>query len=221
MAVIETESDIYRWLRLASGVTAHLVALTFTISVAVVARPGSSLFSWHPFLMSLAFAFFMTEAVLVFSPESSLVRSFCRNIRVRIHWAVQLLSLFCALLGLAIIIYNKHINSKPHFATWHGLIGLITVLFIGLQCLAGTTLLYPKLLKNWTLAKLKTYHATSGLIVYLLGCCSLFLGMCSLWFTASVTGVFWYLSILCPVLTGLIIMNQVSNAYLYRKRSQP
>ncbi|XP_030061478.1 transmembrane reductase CYB561D2 [Microcaecilia unicolor] len=222
MAVsIETETYIYRWLRAASGVAAHLVALTLTVCVTVIARPGSSIFSWHPFLMALAFSFFMTEAVLVFSPESSLVRSFSRKIRVRIHWAVQLLTLFCALLGLAIISYNKHINSKPHFVTWHGLIGLITVLFIGLQCVAGTTLLYPKLLKNWSLAKLKTYHATSGLVGYLLGCCSLFLGMCSLWFTASVTGVSWYLSILCPVLTGLVIMNQVSNGYLYRKRSQP
>ncbi|XP_029455388.1 cytochrome b561 domain-containing protein 2 isoform X2 [Rhinatrema bivittatum] len=217
----ETETRIYGWLRAASGVAAHLVALTFTISVTTVTRPGSSLFSWHPFLMSLAFSFFMTEAVLVFSPESSLVRSFSRKIKVRVHWAVQLLSLFCALLGLAIISYNKHLNSKPHFATWHGLIGLVTVLFASLQCLGGSTLLYPKLMKNWTLAKLKVYHATSGLIGYLLGCCSLFLGMCSLWFTASVTGVFWYLSILCPVLTGLVVMNQVSNAYLYRKRSQP
>lgn len=50
----ETESHIYRALRTASGAAAHLVALGFTIFVAVLARPGSSLFSWHPVLMSLA-----------------------------------------------------------------------------------------------------------------------------------------------------------------------
>ncbi|KAG3270365.1 hypothetical protein H1C71_023166 [Ictidomys tridecemlineatus] len=51
---VETESHIYRALRTASGAAAHLVALGFTIFVAVLARPGSSLFSWHPVLMSLA-----------------------------------------------------------------------------------------------------------------------------------------------------------------------
>ncbi|KAJ7316689.1 hypothetical protein JRQ81_002851 [Phrynocephalus forsythii] len=218
---IETESRIYRSLRAVFGATAHLVALGFTIFVAVLTRPGSSLFSWHPLLMSLAFSFLMTEALLVYSPESSLLQSFSRKARVRFHWALQLLSFICAVLGLAIISSNKYINGKDHFVTWHGQTGLLTVLYAGMQCMGGIALLYPKLIKNWTLSKLKLYHATSGLIGYLLGCASLLLGMCSLWFTAAVTGVSWYLSILCPVLTSLVIMNQVSNAYLYRKRIQP
>ncbi|CAM2117146.1 transmembrane reductase CYB561D2 isoform X1 [Lepidochelys kempii] len=218
---IETESRIYRSLRAVSGITAHLVSLGFTIFVAVLARPGSSLFSWHPFLMSLAFSFLMTEALLVFSPESSLLRSFSRKAKVRFHWALQLLVLLCALLGLAIISYNKYLNGKAHFVTWHGLTGLLTVLYASMQCTGGVVLLYPKLMKNWTLAKLKVYHATSGLVGYLLGCASLMLAMCSLWFTTAVTGLSWYLSVLCPILTSLVIMNQVSNAYLYRKRIQP
>ncbi|XP_003217609.1 transmembrane reductase CYB561D2 [Anolis carolinensis] len=218
---LETESRIYRSLRTIFGATAHLVSLGFTIFVAVLARPGSSLFSWHPLLMSLAFSFLMTEALLVFSPESSLLRSFSRKARARFHWALQLLSLTCAILGLAIISYNKYLNGKDHFVTWHGQTGLLTVFYASMQCMGGVALLYPKLMKNWTLGKLKLYHATSGLIGYLLGCASLMLGMSSLWFTAAVTGVSWYLSILCPILTSLVVMNQVSNAYLYRKRIQP
>ncbi|XP_074986731.1 transmembrane reductase CYB561D2 isoform X2 [Caretta caretta] len=171
--------------------------------------------------MSLAFSFLMTEALLVFSPESSLLRSFSRKAKVRFHWALQLLVLLCALLGLAIISYNKYLNGKAHFVTWHGLTGLLTVLYTSMQCTGGVVLLYPKLMKNWTLAKLKVYHATSGLVGYLLGCASLMLAMCSLWFTTAVTGLSWYLSVLCPILTSLVIMNQVSNAYLYRKRIQP
>uniref|UniRef100_A0A8D2NJ31 ascorbate ferrireductase (transmembrane) n=2 Tax=Zonotrichia albicollis TaxID=44394 RepID=A0A8D2NJ31_ZONAL len=216
----ETESRLYRSLRVASGAAAHLVALGFPAAVAVLARPGSSLFSWHPLLMALAFSFLMTEALLIFSPETSLLRSFSRKVRVRVHWALQLLALLCALLGLAIITYNKHLNGKGHFVTWHGLTGLLAVLYAGGQCAGGVLLLYPKLMKNWTLAKLKLYHATSGLVGYLLGCASLMLGMCSLWFTTTVTGVSWYLAMLCPLVTSLVIMNQVSNAYLYRKRSQ-
>ncbi|XP_009955758.1 PREDICTED: cytochrome b561 domain-containing protein 2, partial [Leptosomus discolor] len=166
------------------------------------------------------FSFLMTEALLIFSPETSLLRSFSRKVKVRVHWALQLLALLCALLGLGIITYNKHLNGKAHFVTWHGLMGLLTVLYAGGQCAGGVLLLYPKLMKNWTLAKLKLYHATSGLVGYLLGCASLMLGMCSLWFTTLVTSISWYLAMLCPLLTSLVIMNQVSNAYLYRKRSQ-
>ncbi|NXC89107.1 C56D2 protein, partial [Cercotrichas coryphoeus] len=219
----ETESRLYRSLRVAAGAAAHLVALGFPAAVAVLARPGSSEGVW-PVPISLPsapqFSFLMTEALLIFSPETSLLRSFSRKVRVRAHWALQLLALLCALLGLGIITYNKHLNGKGHFVTWHGLTGLLAVLYAGGQCAGGVLLLYPKLMKNWTLAKLKLYHATSGLVGYLLGCASLMLGMCSLWFTTTVTGASWYLAMLCPLITSLVIMNQVSNAYLYRKRSQ-
>ncbi|XP_074054134.1 transmembrane reductase CYB561D2 isoform X1 [Macrotis lagotis] len=43
---VETESRIYRGLRAASGAAAHLVALGFTVFVAVLARPGSSKWGW-------------------------------------------------------------------------------------------------------------------------------------------------------------------------------
>ncbi|XP_063797440.1 transmembrane reductase CYB561D2 [Pseudophryne corroboree] len=215
----DMDTRLHRTLRLISGAAAHLTAVIFTISISCVAQPGTTLFSWHPFLMTLAFSFFMTEAILVFSPDSSLLRSFSRTARVRAHWLLQLLSALCAGLGLCAIYYNKALHGKPHFVTWHGLLGLLTVMWALIQNLGGITLLYPKLVQRWTLATRKLYHATSGLLAYLLGCISLLLGMCSLWFTASVTGVSWYLCALCPVLTGLVIMSQVSNAYLYRKRN--
>ncbi|NWT18103.1 C56D2 protein, partial [Vireo altiloquus] len=218
----ETESRLYRSLRVASGAAAHLVALGFPAAVAGGAGRAGCLSSAHPTLPfpCRSFSFLMTEALLIFSPETSLLRAFSRKVRVRAHWALQLLALLCALLGLGIITYNKHLNGKGHFVTWHGLTGLLAVLYAGGQCAGGVLLLYPKLMKNWTLAKLKLYHATSGLVGYLLGCASLMLGMCSLWFTTTVTGASWYLAMLCPLVTSLVIMNQVSNAYLYRKRSQ-
>lgn len=174
--------------------------------------------SVHP---SPQFSFLMTEALLVFSPESSLLRSLSRKGRARCHWVLQLLALLCALLGLGLVVLHKEQLGKTHLATWHGRLGLLAVLWAVLQCSGGVGLLYPKLLPRWPLAKLKLYHATSGLVGYLLGSASLLLGMCSLWFTATVTGGVWYLAVLCPVITSLVIMNQVSNAYLYRKRIQP
>ncbi|XP_056381109.1 transmembrane reductase CYB561D2 isoform X2 [Hyla sarda] len=216
----DVDSCLHRTLRLLSGVAAHLTAFAFTIYISCVSQPGTTLFSWHPFLMSLAFSFFMTEAILVFSPDSSLLRSFSRKARVQAHWILQLLSCVCAILGLGTIYYNKILHEKPHFSTWHGLIGLLTILWALIQNVGGITLLYPKLVQRWTLSTRKLYHATSGLLGYLLGCSSLFLGMCSLWFSANVTGGLWYICALCPLLTGLVVMNQISNAYLYRKRSQ-
>lgn len=171
--------------------------------------------------LSPQFSFLMTEALLMFSPESSLLRSLSRKVRARCHWVLQLLALLCALLGLGLVILHKEQLGKAHLATRHGQAGLLAVLWAGLQCSGGVGLLYPKLLPRWPLAKLKLYHATSGLVGYLLGSTSLLLGMCSLWFTANVTGGAWYLAVLCPILTSLVIMNQVSNAYLYRKRIQP
>ncbi|XP_053325708.1 transmembrane reductase CYB561D2 [Spea bombifrons] len=217
----DSDSRVHRTLRTLSGAAAHLATITFTVYVICVSQPGTTLFSWHPFLMTLAFSFLMTEAILVFSPDTSLFRSFSRKAKVRVHWALQLLSVLCALLGFGIIYANKVLQDKPHFSTWHGLLGGLTVLWALVQSLGGVSLLYPKLLQRWTLATRKLYHATAGLLGYQLGCASLLLGMCSLWFTASVTGLSWYLCALCPIFTGLVIMSQVSNAYLYRKRSQP
>lgn len=171
--------------------------------------------------LSPQFSFLMTEALLMFSPESSLLRSLSRKVRARCHWVLQLLALLCALLGLGLVILHKEQLGKAHLTTRHGQAGLLAVLWAGLQCSGGMGLLYPKLLPRWPLAKLKLYHATSGLVGYLLGSASLLLGMFSLWFTATVTGGAWYLAVLCPILTSLVIMNQVSNAYLYRKRIQP
>ena len=38
----------------------------------------------------------------------------------------------------------QHLNGKPHFTTWHGQVGLGTVIYVAIQCCAGTILLYPK-----------------------------------------------------------------------------
>nr|XP_006631115.1 PREDICTED: cytochrome b561 domain-containing protein 2 [Lepisosteus oculatus] len=218
---VEPETRAYRHLRRAAGVLAHLLGAAFTVFIAVLARPGTSLFSWHPFLMTLSFSFLMTEALLLFSPDCSPLQRFSYKVKGRYHWILQSLAATGAVLGLAAVFYNKYLNNKLHFTTWHGLIGVSAVLCAAAQSLGGVSLLYPKLVKAWSLAKLKRYHATSGLVVYLLGCTSLLLGMCSLWFTTAVHSLGWYLASLCPALCALVIMNQVTSSYVAKKRFQP
>ncbi|KAJ8258337.1 hypothetical protein COCON_G00173490 [Conger conger] len=219
--VLETEPGIYHCLRVTCGVAVHITCVSFTVFVAALARPGSSLFSWHPFLMTLAFSFLMTEAVLLFSPHSSPLQKAPHKSKARCHWALQCACAACAGLGLAAIVCNKQLNGKPHFTSWHGVAGLLTACGLGAQCLGGLPLLYPRLLKGWSLARLKRYHAASGLLAYLLGTASLLLGMSSLWFAAAVPGPGWYLAAACPVLGALLVMSQVTSAYVARKALRP
>lgn len=162
----------------------------------------------------------MTEAILLFSPHGSFIKRFPHKTKGRVHWILQSLCGSCAVLGLAAVYYNKNLNGKAHFTSWHGLLGLITVCVVCVQSLAAMPLIYHSLAKDWSLAKLKRYHAASGLVTFLLGCTSLLLGLCSSWFTASVGGYAWYLAAICPALSALIIMNQVSSAYVAKKRLQ-
>ncbi|XP_045884724.1 transmembrane reductase CYB561D2 isoform X1 [Micropterus dolomieu] len=216
----EPEPRVYGYTRTASAVLTHFICFVFTVFIAVLSRPGTSWFSWHPFFMTLAFSFFMTEAILLFSPHGSPIKRFPHKTKARVHWILQCLCVSCAVLGLAAISYNKHLNGKPHFTSWHGLLGLLTVCVVGFQSLAAVPLIYPSLAKGWSLAKLKRYHATSGLITCLLGSGSVLLGLSSAWFTASVREYTWYLSALCPALTALVIMNQVTSGYMAKKRLQ-
>ncbi|XP_027858381.1 transmembrane reductase CYB561D2 isoform X1 [Xiphophorus couchianus] len=216
----ESETRFYGFIRAVSVGLTHIISIAFPVFIAFLSLPGTSVFSWHPFLMTVAFGFFMTEAILLFSPHGSFIKRFPHKTKGRVHWILQSLCGSCAVLGLAAVYYNKNLNGKAHFTSWHGLLGLITVCVVCVQSLAAMPLIYHSLAKDWSLAKLKRYHAASGLVTFLLGCTSLLLGLCSSWFTASVGGYAWYLAAICPALSALIIMNQVSSAYVAKKRLQ-
>jgi cytochrome b-561 domain-containing protein 2 len=158
----------------------------------------------------------MAEAVLMFSPESSLALKSPRNVKVKYHWILHTLAFVFGSIGFAAMVYNKFLSDKPHFQTWHAKIGLITICYFAIQCVAGSTLLYPNFMKGIRLADKKLYHATSGTVLFMLVNLSLILGMCSHWYTKEVTGTAWYASILCPLILCLMVTIQVSNAYVRR-----
>ncbi|TRZ01624.1 hypothetical protein DNTS_022976 [Danionella cerebrum] len=197
----ESEPRIYRCGKIACGVITHATCALFTGFITALARPGN-------------------KAILLFNPHSSPVSKLKHKAKGRLHWLLQCLCAFCALLGLFVIFFNKNLNDKPHFVSWHGLLGLVTVAIVVCQSLAGLPLLWPRLVKGWSLGKLKRYHATSGLLTHLLGSFSVCLGLYSSWFTGSVSGFVWYLSLLCPITSALTVMSQVTNAYMARKRTQ-
>jgi len=193
----------------------HLFSVAFVIAVAIVMRTGTSLFSWHPFFMSLGVVFFIAQAILVFSPSSSLIAAKPRAFKVKTHWILHLCGVACVIIGFIIIYVNKEINDKPHAKTWHGFLGYASVLQFCAHCLGGVCLLYPLYVKNYfTLAQLKQMHATIGLLGFFLAATVLVLGLMSKAFLEAVTlDVAWYAFACVPVILAGAIGNQVTTAY--------
>merc|ERR1712054_219624 len=99
------------------------------------------LFSYHPLFMILAFPLFMSEGILI----GSFIKTSRRRLMLKLHLSFQLACSACAILGFSVIYYNKNLNNKLHFTTWHGLFGACSVVVTVVQTLFGLTLYYyPK-----------------------------------------------------------------------------
>ncbi|XP_004068961.1 cytochrome b561 domain-containing protein 1 [Oryzias latipes] len=210
---------LYAWMRRAAVVSAHLTSLGLTVTVSVLSRPGTSLFSWHPVCMTVAFCVFMTEGLLLFSAEGS---PFCfksRKGKVRVHWLCQVLALTAAATGLGFIIASKSVSEHPHLTSWHSLLGSCTLASTLLQAGFGICVTFHKELHlSLPPSRLKLYHATCGLLVYLLATVTVVSALFSDWFQASVKGPAWWVLLLLPFFPALVVMNQITNAYLPRKK---
>ncbi|MED6233744.1 hypothetical protein ATANTOWER_016068 [Ataeniobius toweri] len=50
----ESEAWFYGFTGAVSAGLAHLISVAFSVFIAFLSRPGTSWFSWHPFLMTVA-----------------------------------------------------------------------------------------------------------------------------------------------------------------------
>lgn len=210
---------LYVWLRRVAVMATHVTSLGLTLVVSLLSRPGTSLFSWHPMCMSVAYCLCMTEGILLFSAEGSLFCFKSRKIKVRLHWFCQALVLIAAVTGLCFIVGSKNVSELQHLASWHSLLGACTLTATALQAACGICLIFPKLLcLSCPSARLKLYHATCGLVVYLLATVTVMSAMFTDWFQATVKGVAWWAFLLLPLFPALVVMSQITNAYLPRKK---
>ncbi|XP_002158586.3 transmembrane reductase CYB561D2 isoform X1 [Hydra vulgaris] len=199
----------------------HILAVLLAVFIAYIAQPGSSLFSWHPTLMTIGFGLFMFEAILLFSPYSSLMHSADRKTKTKYHWILQLCATVSILLGFAAILINKVQMNKAHFQTWHSIIGLVATVFVSFQALAGFSLIYNIKFLNPFKASLgtrKKMHALYGSIVFLFGMASIFLSLYSNFVLQSTGQLTWYLLLFLVSALSSVIVNQVSNGYLFSKK---
>ena len=129
----------------------------------------------------------MSEALLLFSSYSSPAHGSPRSGKVRWHWLLQACALASAYTGLAVISTNKMLNSKQHYTTWHGTMGISVCAVVAIQAAGGISLMWPDILP-FQLRRVthKRLHAVCGAAVYCGALCTMGLGLYSAWFVASV-----------------------------------
>lgn len=161
----------------------------------------------------------MTEGILLFSADGC---HFCfksRKSKVRLHRLLQALVIVAAVTGLGFMVASKNLSELPHLLSWHSVLGCCTLAATGLQAACGICVTFPKLLRlSSAPPRLRLYHATCGLVVYLLATVTVVSAMFSDWFQATVKGVAWWAFLLLPLFPALVVMNQITNAYLPRKK---
>ncbi|KAK3101408.1 hypothetical protein FSP39_003348 [Pinctada imbricata] len=173
---------------------------------------------------------FMYEAILVFSRESSLLIKYSHVTKANIHGYMMAGASLCASGGFAAIFYNKERNNKSHFTTWHGVVGVATLVFICLQSVGGLCLKYNSILRKFAirLIDMKLYHATSGLcygktkiihdpqqlVVFTCVVISILLAMFSDWFNSITGWTSWYACFMCLSVLAMMVMQQITNTYM-------
>ncbi|EDO45381.1 predicted protein, partial [Nematostella vectensis] len=168
----------------------------------------------------LQFSFLMVEAILMFSPHSSLIPTLPRATKAFWHWVLQTTAIILALIGFIVIFVNKNLHGKSHFVSWHGTFGLVVIILILVQAFQGVSVLYPKFnLLSKKLSERKVLHALLGTLVFALGSATIVLGFFSNWFVKNSNEATWWGSVLSILAMTGVIMGQVVKEFEARKKS--
>jgi len=159
----------------------------------------------------------MSQAIAIFSPESSLLHSSERKDKVQLHWILNLFAMLAAAGGFGAIYLNKEIAGKKHFTTWHGTFGLLTVIGVLMAAAGGLVAKYSLLVKNYIKPiNVKLYHATGGMLVFSLAMVTMCLACYSNWFKNRVDGYLWRCMFWSPIILMICVARQVTQSYLPR-----
>jgi len=206
------------------AIVVSILLVSFFVALAIW---ENGLFKFHPSLMAASYLGCMFQAIHIFSmDDTSYSRSLTRRKQILIHSCLQIGTVICSTIAFTAIYLNKQQRNKPHFTSWHGLIGFITFIWSLLQAIGG---LFLTILQRYircfglTYAQLRIYHATSGVLVFTLSCFVLVLGLASNWFRTKMPNNTIIYSIIFYFLTSSILflahkcVEQVKNRYVKRK----
>ncbi|KAJ5648479.1 hypothetical protein N7490_004851 [Penicillium lividum] len=122
------------------------------------------LFSAHPLLASSGLLL-QIQGTLILQPTSTPSQ---KRIGARAHYTIQLLSTILFISAFIVIEVNK--GSHPHFASAHGILGLLTIIFVVLQSLFGIVQYFLPVIVLGSVdngKKLYKYHRWSGYVALL------------------------------------------------------
>ncbi|ORY95487.1 eukaryotic cytochrome b561-domain-containing protein [Syncephalastrum racemosum] len=142
-----------------SMLSVRLGLLLFAALVlSVLARVPLSVFSYHPFFMTLFIVLF-TEGIALLQPTSTAIE---KQRGLRRHAIVQGAAITAAILGVSAIFYNKVISNKDHFTSAHGQLGLFVILFLISQVVFGLLVGYttPAAKRYWKYHRITGYTLT-------------------------------------------------------------
>ncbi|XP_003701741.1 transmembrane reductase CYB561D2 [Megachile rotundata] len=172
---------------LAFSALTHFLLIAPVIYILVLSF--SNVIFVHPILMSLGAGLLMAEAVFTISGDAYISYSLSRMSRIRMHWILHTIGLALLLIGLILIVVHKIDHNKPHFATPHSILGLITIIICFLVAGFGIVTnnskwLYPRVRP----VLLKVMHAFGGILAMILLLATLITGTYSRWWPGSDTG---------------------------------
>ena len=195
----------------------HIFSVAFTAGLLYLAVPGKDLFSWHPTCMAVGYVLLVLQAVMVFSRESSLFPNAGRSEKQTLHAILNGFGFVSILFGAAAVYLNKEVNSRKHFTTWHGRFGLATVIFTVGAMVGGIVNKNSQSFKGLIRpAKIRIYHATAGMLVFVLAMTTVVLATYSNWFKNRVGGWAARIAMWIPLVLAIVVMRQVSQAYIPR-----
>nr|CAD7409241.1 unnamed protein product [Timema poppensis] len=126
----------------------------------------------------------MAQAIMAMSHDNIFADKLSRQGRVRAHWVLQAFAAIFIFAGFLVIVVNKNLNDKPHFMTIHAIVGLISVILVGLASSGGVATLFSLRLKMLVRpAVMKLVHNILGIVTFSLGVICIILGLFSKWFS--------------------------------------
>jgi cytochrome b-561 domain containing protein 2 len=155
---------------------------------------------------------------LVFTKQGgSIFKSFKHSSKITLHWIFNVCGLVCIVSAFLAIYQNKNNSNKPHFKSWHGLIGITTICYTIVQIFAGhfLTVLNSLVAKMVPYKQMAKYHSFSGMFLFCSACVSMCLGVYSNWFTNVAQYYVWLASYALIVFFGITAFKQVANKYMF------
>uniref|UniRef100_A0A182NBE4 ascorbate ferrireductase (transmembrane) n=1 Tax=Anopheles dirus TaxID=7168 RepID=A0A182NBE4_9DIPT len=148
--------------------------VTFYLSYYSYSRGFGQLFTWHIFLCSIGYQFFMAESLLTLYSANSWTDRYSTVTKRRLHWILQAIGCGAIAAGIGIEVYLKEDAGRRHFRSDHAITGLVSLIFIGLSILNGVAALYTVRIKH--IIKpiyVKMCHYLTGIVAFVIGVTSL------------------------------------------------